>query len=642
MQFNQKNNNSPLNSKKLKKINLQFRLDNISLFFMFYSVGIYGYPAISMQFNSVSGLIFRIFLSLIIFSILILWVISIYNYSENNHKLKPLIYAITLKDITSFAIIYIFLVIVKHKELSSSITGDEINIYDNTLEISRFMMQKAVLTNILFQHVPARFILAIFQLIIISLIIFLSIKLIRFNSKVKLTFLVVITITLNFIHNYYLGGGSLYPNIETLPYFFSSPILLIANISPKYIAIAMFTLFLQIIYRLTFMAIKHNWLRILLIIFIAELNIFTDIVTSLNHGVYYIYLFTIFLILFDKDKYISKNLILFILVFAIFRPTLILLLFFSALYRLFSSKNINISKTILSNYRNHYFIFLPQYMILAISMLSISAYAYFDPKPKPSFSDNLDLWIKNIANLDYQSLAFLIVGITFVFKLKKYYIVLLMALSFITYLVTAPKGNLSNPIYKAEVLSPFLIFFVVLIFINISNALINHQNNFKVIKIKIFILLTSFFLLYLFYFNNKQLSFPNYSWDPKYEQFQSGEINENNNYNSSPYISFGKVKYNQEALNFAANSNCRFLDIVYKGSMFLDTDISAVDLINLANPLHIDTSELISNRDVKCVVVGNYPNEKFVKDNNKFKLNFTLLKIFYQDNLGTYLRIYIR
>jgi hypothetical protein len=407
----------------------------------------------------------------------------------------------------------------------------------------------------------------------------------------------------------------------------------------------MFSVFLLIIYRLTEYRIKQKLLRLQLIILIALLHVFTDIATTLNHGIYYTYIFTIFLIIFDKNKITSKNLIAGLLLFSIFRPTLLSILIFITVYLLKSNKDFGVLKIKLQKHMSDFYIFIPQYLILGILVISGAVYAHYDDKSRSSLSQNLSLWIKNIINIDHQAFTIIIIGLIFIIVQRKYYYLFLFISSFIVYCITAPRGNLSNPIYKAEILSPFLIIILVIIFSFISKLSIEFENYEKkklAITQRYILILINLFVIYNFISSYNQIQFSNFSWDPKYESFSNERKISDKVYHFSQYASFGKVYYNKQALDIVTRQNCKFLDITYSGSMFLNTNISARNFINLARPLTIDATELNFSNEVKCVVVGNYPGKKFAEENEILRLNFTLIESFYQNDLKTYLKIYAR
>lgn len=634
-----------LNKNQSISIKLRINYAYLNVVFMLYSVGFYGFPAISTDFSSINGLIFRILQYTLIILAFIVWFVSILKQSENygNYTHHNTV-KISLKHLFGTLLIFISIVISRQRELSSSITGDEIAFYDKSISISKFLLKTIILNNSALQISPARIFIGISQLILICIFLILVKFMLKFESKNKLYILFVIVIVLHSVRNYYMGGSSLYPEIETLPYFLTSPLLLFTGISPKYIAAIMLSIFLQVIYQLTKKTIKQKSLRIVLMTILISLNILTDIATTLNHGIYYIYVFTIFLIIFDREKHISRTMIFPLLTFSIYRPTLIILFIFLLAHVVLKSGNYRKLNRLISDNISKLQIFIPQYAIISILMFSNLVYSHKDPKSKLSLNDNLDLWVKNFSNLDFQTTLYIIVGCIFLIASRRYSVISLFFLSFVFYWLTAPRGNLSNPIYKVETLTPFLILSTIVILSRVSKLLSKIKNNQKLLygATGPIALALCLLLVQLSEDNYKLTEFPNHSWNPEYNSAQSQVSTTSDSSINPKYISFAKIDYKLEALNLVLQNNCKFLDITYSGSFLLKTNISAREFIDLSENLTVDSAILAVDPSINCVFIGNYPYEKFENLNRFLNLGFVLSKAYYNEKLGTALIMYVR
>jgi hypothetical protein len=625
------------------KISINYAYLNVV--FMIYTVGFYGFPAITIEFNSTSGMIFRIFQLTLIFLAFLGWFIFILKQPENNrNESHKNTINISLNNLLGTLLIFTTIAISRQRELSSSITGDEIAYYDKTISISKHLMQLIISNISAVQIIPARIVIGISQIILICIFLFLIKFLLKFESKNKLYILFTIVIFMYFTRNYYMGGSNLYPDTETLPYFITSPFLLITNVSPKYIAVAMLSVFLQIIYQLSKDTIKQQSLRVTLITILLSLNILTDIATTLNHGIFYIYIFTIFLIIFDREKYVSRQIVLSLLTFSIYRPTVLIILPFLLAHVAYRYRSYRKLKYLVSGNMNKIKIFMPQYAVLFILVLTNLAYARTDSTVKPSINDNLGLWVKNFSNFDLQTTFYIIIGSTFLIGSKRYSILLLFFLSFVFYWLTAPRGNLSNPIYKVEIITPFLIFTVTIILTRVSELLSKIQfnrNQFYRATGPIALVLC-LLVAQMFKSNYSSTKFPNYSWNPEYNSVQSKFKIRSDTSSHPQYISFAKIDYNLEALNITLQNSCKFLDIIYSGSFLLKTNISAKEFLVVTKDLSVDYLSLVMNPSINCVFVGNYPYEKFEESNRRLNLKFRLSKAYFSDELGTVLRMYVR
>jgi hypothetical protein len=616
------------------KVNYKF----LTLIFVFFAFGIYGYPDISLDHNTVIGFAIRTTQKAIIYFIIGFWMFSILYLSKSNNWSRTIFkFTARVSDLISISTMFVFFKFLKQREYTSSISGDEINFYGSSLQASRIIFEKTIPYLSWIYHVNASVVIAIFQLIIIACIVTVIKQLILTESKYRLALFFAILIVTHFMNTKYIGGSGSYPNLEVIPYFFLSPIQLLFNFSPKYISLLLFCIFLQIMFHISEGIIKNKYLRIMLISIFASLNVFIDIASSLNHGVYFIYFTSIFIFLYESRKLEFTEMFSLVLIFSLFRPTLLVLLIFLFFNRNgFETKMPSKFQILWKEWPQLFKIGMIHFLFV-INVIIDGIYSVRDPKSKPSFTNNLEIWINNLTNLDFQSFIIVFFGIIILILLKKTYLFQIYLLSVALYLLMAPRGNLSNPIYKAEITTPLLIgilsqFFLFLSMFYEKIKVRVHLNRY----LSIFGLVTFLFIVtYQIHENDKTTKLPNYSWDPRYYSYEVLNKKLDGYQNSVSSISFGKVDYNNDLLNFALINDCKFLDVVTNKTLYLKSGISSISYLKIPEPIALGSTLLYSLNSVKCVIVANYPLDLFLLQNKELDLEFKLLREFYNKQLQT-------
>ena len=623
------------------KINYQF----LSLFFALFAIGIYGYPYISLDHNSYIGLVLRTSQRAISYLIIGCWIVSILYFNKSNNWSKTIIkFTIRISDLIAVLIIFLFSSFLKQREYSSSITGDEITLYGSSLEASQAIFEKTIPSLSWLNNVSANTVIAFYQLVIVVLIAVIIKQLILTDSRYRLVLFFIILIVTHFMHNKYIGGSGPYPNLDVIPYFFLSPIQLFFNFSPKYISLLIFCIFLQIVFHISARIIHSKFLRIILISIIASLNVFIDTASSLNHGIYFIYFTSIFIFLYVSRKLEFIEMFSLVLIFSLFRPTLLVLIVFLLLNRNGFRIKLQLKFQPVSNFLFQLFKISAVQIIFVINVVIDAIYSYRDPKSKPSFMNHLENWINNLTNLDYQTAAIVFFGIVISIFLKKTYLYQIYLLSAILYLLMAPRGNLSGPQYKVEVITPILIAALSEIFVSLSRFFEGvkqrvHLNQY----LSKFVLITFLFTVMLQMHNNdKTMKYPNYTWNPRYYSYEVSNNKLDGYRNSVSHISFGKVDYSNEILDFALINNCKFVDIVPNKSLFLKSGISSGAYLKIQDPIALGALTLDSLVSIKCVIVANYPLGLFLLENDEYDLEFKILRKFYDSQLRTSVFIFTR
>ena len=623
------------------RINYKF----FSLFFAFFAIGIYGYPDISLDHNTFIGFALRASQNAISYLIIGFWMFSIVYLNKSNNWSKTIVkFTIRVSDLISVSLIFLSTLFIKQREYSSSITGDEINFYGSTLQASRVIFEKTIPSLSWVNNVSANIIIAIFQLILVILVAIVIKQLILTESRHRLALFFAILIGTHFMHIKYIGGSGTYPNLEVIPYFFLSPIQLFFNFSPKYISLLIFCIFLQIIFRITSAIIQSIFLRIVLITMIFSLNVFIDIASSLNHGIYFIYFTSIFIFLYDSRRLKFTEMFSLVLIFSLFRPTLLVLIFFLFLNRKKFEFNLQLKYQSLLTYLFQLFKISVVHIIFGISIIIDAIYSYRDPKSKPTFMNNLEIWINNLTNLDDQTLAVVSFGVIISILLKKIYLYQIYLLSVTLYLFMAPRGNLSNPIYKAEVTAPLLVGILGGVVVLLSRFLEKVKHRAHPNQYLSTFMLISFLAALLFQTYNKSetIKYSEYSWDPRYYSYDIFSNKSDGYQNSVDSISFGKVNYNNEILDFALVNHCKFLDVVANKTLYLKSGISSGAYFKISEPIALGASSLNSLVSVKCVVVANYPLGLFLMKNKEYDLKFKILREFYDSKLQTSAFIFVK
>lgn len=611
-------------------ISVPLNLHKINGFVVMYVIGIYGFPSFTFDSKSYYGLMVRI--SYLI-SFIILIAFFLYNQKKanrNEHKKQMVLLDFRLFDLLTFSAIFLFLLIYYRRELHSSITGDENAVYGASIEYSHFLLEKIVAVGNFGSETIARYLIGLNQILVIFLVIVIFIATEKLIKKHKLVTYLFSLIGLQTIHNYIFGGSYSYPNLETVPYFFISPIVLLLNLNPKVISIFIFSLFAFGIFKLLPKELKILT-RGLLLVTLLTLNILWDMTLSINHSSYYFYIVTLILVKWIFSAKVSSSFYLLALIFSCLRSStlpIIILIFY------LDNRNELKFKYLKEIFIKHRDIFsgimliqIPLYFGKLIDLL----FSLGISSGETDFTFYNRFRVLGLSLLGYKSFFLLLLLILFIGTcLKKHgiHLIVVFLLSFCLTSLTAPIQNLGNPFYNAEILAPYL--FISLIFLtSIKTRLVGAKLT-EFIKV-LFLL----FVLFLNYSEARKLLMPNFSWGSDYQLTNSGTSNR--------YFTNAKVSYAPVLAGINSKYiNCRFMDVTYNSPFLLASNITSSNFVSISKSLTINFEVLEQNNGISCVVVGNYPNEKFVDLNLKFTDSFVLSESFRNEYLHTVLYIYRR
>jgi hypothetical protein len=95
-------------------------------------------------------------------------------------------------------------------------------------------------------------------------------------------------------------------------------------------------------------------------------------------------------------------------------------------------------------------------------------------------------------------------------------------------------------------------------------------------------------------------------------------------------------------IRLASDQDCKFLDVVYKGSFLLNSDISMNSFNKYTSDFSANGKNLSKNNSINCVILGNYPQIKFEEINIGFDLGFNIRYVFTDPVLGSSVMVYYR
>ena len=582
------------------RFNPEISLNQLTALIIFFVIGLYGYPSVSLDYKSNLGMIVRTLALTAILFLVCLWILSINKLCKRDKvKSNVLKLAIDYTDVLKVAVIFMLIVIFKKKELSSTITGDEISLYGNSIQISVLTLDFISHQTTLFDAIPARFMLAIIQLFQIVLGVISFIYLRKKSVKYKLIAYLLTISTLFSLRNLLQVGTYTYPNAEVLPYYFLSPITLSLNVNPRLIPYLIFAVFLLTIYNLAKNFTKSIILSSILILLFISIPMTSDITTSINHAVYYVYFLTYLMVRIIFKLTISANLQLILLLASILRPTLLPILILFFLVPLFRQVKVVGVSRLLWNYGFVFSSIVLVHGIIGVNKLVDFAFGIGanNPQANTSISYRLSTLLESLSQLDAVTAGILTLFFVINFVQKDFFFPGILFISVFMFAITAPAENLQVPIYKTEILLPFVflayakVFLLILLFFSkLSRKRIYVVGSWGGLGCALIILNT----VYLHNYN-----FSGVSWSErfKYDRSNVGEF----------YITYGKVNYKKVVTRLSEDlSSCKFLDVTYDGTFLLSSNISSREFVAKSKFLNIDLESLTKSNLGQCVIVGNY------------------------------------
>jgi hypothetical protein len=625
---------------KTFSISLKFSIVQIQFFIVFFVIGIYGYPSFVFDYQSNFGLALRIFQLFSYVLVFVLWThTALYFTGIKRPQERSIRFQIKSSDFLIGLSLFLFLINVRHKELRSSITGDEIALFDQTLLWSKFLASifESHWENI--RVLPARLTLAFIQMWILAAF-FLVVYLLYKSNRMKRTILISTFIVFSY-YKFAIGESYYYPNLEVLPYFLTSPLYLIFGISPKYTALAILSLFLVVIYNLTKQIIPSSFLRLVLVFFISISNILIDITSTLNHSVYFVYIGSIVL-LNIKNKVLTFNLLFLLIILSVLRPTLLIFLILVLLYQHHEAYNrIEVIKK-LKEYKTYLIFSLFIVILTLISRLVSMLFELRSTQSNKSISSDVQEWFKSLINLEIHSIILLLAGLILSLITKKYLLFYYTALAVPAFWFFIPSNNYSAPAYRVEVWAPAVVLSSVMIieFISLYKDRILGKKHHLKLKNASLVLSLLFLALSINSYDGRK--FRNYAWNIENAKYLVKDVRQVDQPQSHEYQIFGKVFYTKELIRLASDQDCKFLDVVYKGSFLLNSDISMNSFNKYTSDFSANGKDLSKNNSINCVILGNYPQIKFEEINIGFDLGFNIRYVFTDPVLGSSVMVYYR
>lgn len=598
-------------------------------FILFFCIGVYGFPSVTFSHNSLPGLMVRILGFMALLVMFFFWIF----FHFNDYKSAPrrrYRFQIRLLDLIGIFYFFFTLVLIWHKELQSTITGDENALFSNSLKHSVLLASPAVNFFPFLKELPIRLLIAGIQLLLISFGIFIwRIIRTRLSSQFARPILfVIITLILYLLHTIFFGEAYHYPSASVIPYFFLAPLVLIFGLSPKLISFAVFAVFAQISFRLSSHLIRSASFRYATLTLFLSLPIVFDLSTSLNHSVYGAYVVSIALLCATRLRNPSLTIILIVSTTTIFRPTSIVPIFtIWLLTTLIPEVRTSGLKSVYARLVRERSVLLG-ISILPCALLINRSIAYLFGKASLSNGISSEQKFQDFLNSMSNSGYMIFILILFAFLYGVITSTWLVPASFFTnvaqFIIMAPHENLGVPIYKSEILFPFALFGLMAFVKSVETFFMTKYNA-----------LRRFFLYSLFsvtlcvrLWDAQSITVPNYSWSESYN-FKAAEFYD------FDFITYAKIDYSPILNNYKLFRDCLFKDNVYDGGFLLTSKITAIEFLDTRRRLLWDQSKDLQVESSNCLIVGDYPIDRFMLENAKNKLGFTLSNSFTNKSLNT-------
>jgi hypothetical protein len=88
--------------------------------------------------------------------------------------------------------------------------------------------------------------------------------------------------------------------------------------------------------------------------------------------------------------------------------------------------------------------------------------------------------------------------------------------------------------------------------------------------------------------------------------------------------------------------NCKFLDTTYDGAFLLSSNITTKNFVLISKSLTTNLEKIQVESDLNCLIVGNFPLNKFVELNSNLKRPFKLSESFRNKDLNTEVTVFRR
>jgi hypothetical protein len=610
----------------LSRFTISLDLEIVAKVTIFYCVGIYGFPSFSLSHESNAGLIVRIMAILVSLALFSFWVKTLFDRKPVQAPKRTIKIQVNLKDVYGFILTFCILLFFWRAHLESSLTGDEIEFFGRSNEAS---IQAMTFLATRFENLSkfqASFTVGAIQAVIITVVTLFLGYLKKLQPKVENIFFVFAIICLYTLHNLIFNGSYSYPSLATAPYFLLSPIQLALGLNPRVISIVILAAFIYIALTIGARGAQSRVKSGILFICLLTTNLWSDIGLSLNHAVFAVYILGILLIIKIKHKVINLNTYLLSLIISNCRLTILMPIIL--LMYLDYGREIRITKIRTYFYQNRT---LLMSILLIPSLKFVSKLTEFlfglnqDISVGKTYESELLLFLNDLKNVDVINGILIVFSILFLLLKLGFRTLLVLPLSIAIYSVFAPKQAFGVPIYKSEILAPY----VMVGLFGLFHLAQHGRKSASLVSAYVLRFTTTALLTCIAILNveNRVTPYPNYSWS---QENLAGST-------TWPYgfITYGKVDYGPIAENFSKYSDCKFKDIVYRGAFLLDSKIDVNTYVKFADRLQLDSGNLTENRGISCVIVGNASVEEFRKLNRISKLDLREVEVFNNTILKT-------
>lgn len=244
--------------------------------------------------------------------------------------------------------------------------------------------------------------------------------------------------------------------------------------------------------------------------------------------------------------------------------------------------------------------------------------------------DRIYILFDSLKNISFVYILMILFFMAFsLYSMKTFTFIYLFIGSFLIFSLSAPIENLQVPIYKSEILAPFVI--AAFIFpLTISLQFLKYRKLFLAHLIFFYAVLIS----YNFYSAISE-KLPNVSWGQNYIYEKNAQANQ--------FITYAKINYAPVLLEVNKYYlNCKYLDITYESPFLLYSEIKSKNFDQINSNLNVSLEELKSTNSIKCLVVGNFPTQEFLKYNELNDLKFKLRQSYLDKKLNTSVKIFER
>jgi hypothetical protein len=281
--------------------------------------------------------------------------------------------------------------------------------------------------------------------------------------------------------------------------------------------------------------------------------------------------------------------------------------------------------------KNHNFIISSIFLIHGLIAVNKAVDLAFgiragNPQANISFKYRLSEIFDNLSNLDFIASGLLILFFVICFIQRVYVFIGILIISILIFAVTAPAENLKVPIYKSEILLPFIFLACLKVMLLVRFIFSQLKKSVSFVAVVWGTVVGVTVVLNISYLSNYNLS--GSSWSERFVVDRSNidEI----------YFTHGKVDYD-DVIEKLKNDfiGCKFLDITYDGAFLLNSNIETYYFLRESKHLNISIENLTTSNLGQCVILGNYSLNRLIDHASERGFEVDLLARYTSDVLGT-------